>query len=156
MQNTARVNQGNTLPFNEYRNFTIFSKSVNATNFVVRFILWEPKIHCNIYFQSIKFGGSTNGCCFLFLVFFIAYSGDQNLYPTKIHRYTRSRKFAHTSYSLLHKHPWQSELWAYGRAKLFQSWGPFLKNMMKDQKFGWQFLVQFKRYSYKIMVPCYF
>ena len=43
--------------------------------------------------------------------------------------YTRSRKFAHTcSYSLLHKHPWQSELWAWqGQAKLFQSWGTFLK-----------------------------
>ena len=106
MQNTARANQGSTLPFNKYRNFTIFLKSANATNFVVRFILWEPKIYCNIYFQSIKFGGSTNGCCFLFLVFFIAYSGDQNLYPTKIYTVRKSfREFKTCVYILemLHK-----------------------------------------------------
>ena len=43
-------------------------------------------------------------------------------------QYTCSQKFAHTCCSLLHKHPWQSELLAWpGRAKLFQSWGPFWK-----------------------------
>ena len=43
---------------------------------------------------------------------------------------TRSHKVAHSSYSLLHKHPWYSELWAWqGRAKLLESWGPSLKNM---------------------------
>ena len=46
------------------------------------------------------------------------------------HLFTRAHKVVHSSYGLQHKHPWQSELWAWqGWAKLFQSWGPFLKNM---------------------------
>ena len=44
--------------------------------------------------------------------------------------YTRAHKFAHISYGLLHKHPWQWEVWAWQVwTKIFQRWGPFLKNM---------------------------
>ena len=128
MQNTARANQGSTLPFNKYRNFTIFSNSVNATNFVVRFILWEPKIYCNIYFQSIKFGGSTNGCCFLFLVFFIAYSGDQNLYPTNKHTHApENLPIPAIAFFII-------TLDSQSSGCIFQSWGPFLKKYDEGPK----------------------
>ena len=44
--------------------------------------------------------------------------------------YTRAQKLAHISYGLLHKHPWRWEVCAWQVwTKMFQRWGPFLKNM---------------------------
>ena len=66
---------------------------------------------------------------FWILIYFVQWVQVPFLHPVVLW-YTCSQKFAHTCYSLLHKHPWQSELWTWhGRAKSFQSWGPFLKNM---------------------------
>ena len=52
------------------------------------------------------------------------YNGTQKII------YTRDHNLVHSSYGLLHKHPRRPELWTWQVwTKLFQSWGPFLKNM---------------------------
>ena len=44
--------------------------------------------------------------------------------------YTRSHKVVHSSYGLLHKQPWRWEVCTWQVwTKMFQRWGPFLKNM---------------------------
>ena len=49
---------------------------------------------------------------------------------TTTYEYTRAHKLAHISYGLLHKHPWRWEVCAWQVwTKMFQRWGPFLKNM---------------------------
>ena len=51
------------------------------------------------------------------------YNGTQKII------YTRDHNLVHSSYGLLHKHPRRPELWTWQVwTKLFQSWGPFLKN----------------------------
>ena len=58
--------------------------------------------------------------------------------------YTRVQKFNHTSYSLLNKPPWYSELWdGQGRVNLFVSWRSFLLC-------PWHLLSQFSRFSRKM------
>ena len=44
-------------------------------------------------------------------------------------KYTRNQKSNHTSYCLLHKQPWWSELWnGRGWASILVNWGNFLPN----------------------------